>query len=591
MSQVYQADDRLVLERDGSPYCLVIKKASLGKDDFVLMQQAKGDAVSDDAIVFTSYAAVIGIVRLASGPYLLLATEAEVVGDGPHGSTIYRVTRSNVLPLFTGTPSGRAATDDARYRRMLLYVLSRKRFYFSPSYDLTNSAQRQGVMEPAVKELPRSSRADRRFFWNAAMLKDFIDEALEEWVQPMIQGYVQVCDAVTVPGAPTFNMVFISRRSCRRQGMRFNQRGIDADGNVANYVETEQLLLMAGGALKSYVQVRGSIPLFWTQRPTMRWAPKVAIGKAETAGPLALRSHFTEQLRLYDELTIVNLIDKKKDQKKLGDEYARQVEAMREDKLHYVWFDFHAECRRMQWGNLSKLLHQVDRHFASQGFYAEEGGRVVSLQKGAFRTNCMDNLDRTNVVQSLFARRALLVQLGLPVDDIVLESPHKAFEHVFKNLWANNADALSTLYSGTGALKTDFTRTGKRTKAGAMQDLRNSLMRYYLNNFEDGFHQDAYDLFTGAYTVTPGGSSPFTKPDSNGGAAASRLLLAVFAVAFWPVLSALLGMSDRSLFSAVFLFVFLFFLQFAAVGYFFLKKGLPVGRTMVAKPSLIEHKE
>lgn len=35
----------------------------------------------------------------------------------------------------------------------------------------------------------------------------------------------------------------------------------------------------------------------------------------------------------------------------------------------------------------------------------------------------------------------------------VLESPYKEFERVFKDVWGNNADAISTYYSGTGALK------------------------------------------------------------------------------------------------------------------------------------------
>jgi hypothetical protein len=35
----------------------------------------------------------------------------------------------------------------------------------------------------------------------------------------------------------------------------------------------------------------------------------------------------------------------------------------------------------------------------------------------------------------------------------VLESPYKDFECVFKDVWGNNADAISTYYSGTGALK------------------------------------------------------------------------------------------------------------------------------------------
>lgn len=68
-------------------------------------------------------------------------------------------------------------------------------------------------------------------------------------------------------------------------------------------------------------------------------------------------------------------------------------------------------------------------------------------------------------------------------------------------VWADNADAISIAYSGTGALKTDFTRTGKRTYAGALQDLRNSVVRYWSNNYRDGRRQDAYDLFLGEYVV------------------------------------------------------------------------------------------
>lgn len=65
--------------------------------------------------------------------------------------------------------------------------------------------------------------------------------------------------------------------------------------------------------------------------------------------------------------------------------------------------------------------------------------------------------------------------------------------------WADNADVVSRAYSGTGALKTDFTRTGVRTKAGALADLSNSITRYFRNNFADGPRQDAYDLFLGVY--------------------------------------------------------------------------------------------
>lgn len=122
----------------------------------------------------------------------------------------------------------------------------------------------------------------------------------------------------------------------------------------------------------------------------------------------------------------------------------------------------------------------------------------------------MDCLDRTNVVQSVLAgwqlQKQLTTLLGLPLshDGNILNFPmtwkeDKEFLYDFQNLWADNADFVSLSYSGTGALKTDFTRTGKRTKQGALQDLKNSISRYLKNNYKDGQRQDGYDLILGNF--------------------------------------------------------------------------------------------
>lgn len=138
--------------------------------------------------------------------------------------------------------------------------------------------------------------------------------------------------------------------------------------------------------------------------------------------------------------------------------------------------------------------------------YSKDGrGAVTGVQRGVFRTNCMDNLDRTNVVQSLLARRAALHAVPGAWEATersgcsVLTSPFADFERVFNGAWADNADAVSMLYAGTGALKTDFTRTGKRTFKGAVADGINSIKRYLLNNLNDGRTQDSWDLFIGRY--------------------------------------------------------------------------------------------
>jgi hypothetical protein len=133
---------------------------------------------------------------------------------------------------------------------------------------------------------------------------------------------------------------------------------------------------------------------------------------------------------------------------------------------------------------------------------------VRGLQTSVVRTNCMDCLDRTNVVQSMLARWTLdrmFADLGLLARGAHFADEDDAFELLFRNMWADNADVVSKSYSGTGAMKTDLTRLGKRTKGGALQDGNVAVTRYCKNNFLDGPRQDAFDLFLGAYQPPAGG--------------------------------------------------------------------------------------
>lgn len=166
--------------------------------------------------------------------------------------------------------------------------------------------------------------------------------------------------------------------------------------------------------------------------------------------------------------------------------------ALNNSSLRYESFDFHSECRKMRWDRLDilidRLAHEQDE-FAL--FHLRHDGAILSLQDGVFRTNCVDCLDRTNVVQSMLAKRSLkliLTKLGILNVGQTIDSA-AGLSSLYKNIWADNADLVSTQYSGTGALKTDFTRTGKRTLVGAMWDGYNSMIRYYKNNFADGYRQ------------------------------------------------------------------------------------------------------
>jgi hypothetical protein len=87
-----------------------------------------------------------------------------------------------------------------------------------------------------------------------------------------------------------FALGLITRRSRHRPGTRYFSRGIDAQGHVSNYVETEQLILydgpdaklpLVGKQVLSYVQTRGSIPVYWAQIINLKYTPRLWIGDSK----------------------------------------------------------------------------------------------------------------------------------------------------------------------------------------------------------------------------------------------------------------------------------------------------------------------
>lgn len=76
----------------------------------------------------------------------------------------------------------------------------------------------------------------------------------------------------------SFTWGIITRRSRYRPGTRYFSRGIDENGHVSNFVETEQFVLHENKQL-SYVQTRGSIPVYWAQIINLKYTPKLWIGE------------------------------------------------------------------------------------------------------------------------------------------------------------------------------------------------------------------------------------------------------------------------------------------------------------------------
>ncbi|XP_068155593.1 phosphatidylinositide phosphatase SAC2 isoform X1 [Drosophila tropicalis] len=360
-------------------------------------------------------------------------------------------------------------------------------FYFSFDCDITNNLQRH---EAGSENGPLQ---DERFFWNKHMIRDLITMQDKTWILPIIQGFVQVEPCVI--GNECFTLALVSRRSRHRAGTRYKRRGVDERGNCANYVETEQILTFRHHQL-SFTQVRGSVPIYWSQ-PGYKYRPPPRLDRGVAETQQAFELHFTKELETYGRVCIINLVEQSGKEKLIGDAYADHVIKYNNDLMIYVTFDFHDYCRGMRFENVSALVDAIGPEAGSMGFHWRDQRGMICNQKSVFRVNCMDCLDRTNVVQTAIGKAVLesqLVKLGLsppytPIPE-ALKSP-------FMVLWANNGDIISRQYAGTNALKGDYTRTGERKISGMMKDGMNSANRYLIQNFADSFRQCVIDLMQG----------------------------------------------------------------------------------------------
>jgi hypothetical protein len=117
------------------------------------------------------------------------------------------------------------------------------------------------MIQPLLKFRSRLSESERTALDNSNILTSTIRGFVESLFIP--RPSTQMEGRMRSSGLRA-TLTLISRLSCRRAGTRFNSRGIDDDGHVANFVETETVVWDPGSNGRSlgfsYCQIRGSIP-------------------------------------------------------------------------------------------------------------------------------------------------------------------------------------------------------------------------------------------------------------------------------------------------------------------------------------------
>lgn len=218
------------------------------------------------------------------------------------------------------------------------------------------------------------------------------------WLLRITCGSVEI--RTVYAGHRQFKAAIFSRLSCERAGTRFNVRGVNDEGHVANFVETEQLIYGDQGDVSSFLQTRGSVPLFWEQPGVQVGSHKVRFSRGPEASAPALERHLKLMQQRYHDTAIVNLLGLNMVGAKEGEASLSQLFQSDQKRfcetMPHIMFDYHQECKGGNLQNLVKLKQSLQSILDRHSFFVLKNQQIVSQQKGVVRTNCLDCLDRTN---------------------------------------------------------------------------------------------------------------------------------------------------------------------------------------------------
>ncbi|KAG2610095.1 hypothetical protein PVAP13_4KG096400 [Panicum virgatum] len=306
---------------------------------------------------------IIGFIKFLGPYYMLIITEQRKIGD-IFGHPVYQVTKTAMIELSNSKtrPKLTNSKDENRYRKLLQTIDLRKDFFFSHSYHIIRSIQKNFSDPQEGWEL-----YDTMFVWNEFLtrgIRNILKTTL--WTVALVYGFFKQ-DKLAICGKDIM-LTLIARRSRHYAGTRYLKRGVNDEGRVANDVETEQIVyedLPGPRQISSVVQNRGSIPLFWSQETSkLNLKPDIILHEKDKNYE-ATRLHFENLRKRYGKpIIILNLIktrEKRPREVILRREFDRAIKIINsglpgEDHLRFLHWDLHKNSQSKSTNALQVLL-------------------------------------------------------------------------------------------------------------------------------------------------------------------------------------------------------------------------------------------
>ncbi|CAH9129772.1 unnamed protein product [Cuscuta epithymum] len=355
----------------------------------LLQRIADGNRATGGLAFVAKVYGIVGCIKFLESYYLVLVTKRHQIGC-ICGHAIYGIDESQIITI----PHISVQTDlahsktELRYKKLLSSVDLTKDFFYSHTYPIMCSLQKN-VLSMSEKGMPY----DNIFVWNAYLTEPIRSRCKNTmWTIALVHGHFRQA-RLSIFGRD-FNVSLVARRSRHFAGTRegpkeeeqlpsYLKRGVNDHGRVANDVETEQIVLdeEAGsckGRMSSVVQMRGSIPLFWSQEAS-RFSPKPDI-ILQRYDPTyeATKMHFDDLARRYGNpiivLNLIKTVEKRPREMMLRREFANAVGYLNqilteERQLKFIHWDFHKFAKSKSANVLAVLGGVASEALDLNGFY------------------------------------------------------------------------------------------------------------------------------------------------------------------------------------------------------------------------------
>ncbi|BGP21712.1 polyphosphoinositide phosphatase [Rhodotorula toruloides] len=526
---------------------------------------------------------IAGFVRFSCTIWMVVITARSKVGL-LGGHFVFHSEGTELVEICRDKEAAAASiAEDVRHKNAFTSVYLSRNFYFSHTYDITNTLQSN-----LLRGFLARPRRDK-WVWNWHLLRPLRKSLPPDspWIVPLIHGYYTQAK-LTVFHRQVY-IILIARRSRHFAGARFLRRGVNSEGFVANEVETEQVVCeplttpfysaassshdhpnlapslplpphfptthqsrRLSPRHTSHVQIRGSIPLYWTQDATKAMKPPIELALRDPFYTAAAK-HFDGLFELYGGFCMaLNLIKQHDDRESLlVPEFRSCIDYLNqflpnEHKIDYTAFDMSAakaaasatvapgesEGNGPRKSVTDYIEDYAETSLDKTGFFhsGEGGGRLTPIiQNGVVRTNCIDCLEyansqatcpmtyadpmsllsRTNAAQTIIGKTVLGHQLhALGIIGTPSLSAHSDAIRQLEAMYLEHGDTIALQYGGSNTVNTiDSFRPSELAwpawSGGYSRDKVENMKRYYANSFGDYDKQAAIDLFLGIKPPLP----------------------------------------------------------------------------------------